>query len=96
LIVEDIDVGRLSVDQEPLFIRFESEPFVLLTARRYLPVARVLVLKTKQRFYLILAASSLCQKLEPIRKENNGKISGIEIWIYKDGVEKTSKYVIEQ
>ena len=89
-------MGRLSVDQEPLFIRFESEPFVLLAARRYLPAARVLVLKTKQRFYLFLSAASLCEQLEPIRQENNGKLSGIEIWIYKDGADKTAKFVIEQ
>jgi hypothetical protein len=96
MILEEIDEGRLTVDQEPLLIRFESDIFLTVTKRGYMPAAKVMLIKTKGRFYLLLGAQSLCEQIEPIRKSNGGHLLGVEVWIRKDGPEKMAKYVIEQ
>jgi len=96
MILEEISEGRLSVDQEPLLIRFESEVFLTVTKRGYMPAAKVVLIKTKGRFYLPLGAQSLCEQIEPIRKSNGGHLLGIEVWIHKSGPEKMARYIIEQ
>jgi hypothetical protein len=89
------EFGRLVVTEEPVRIRFESEPFVLVQPRGYAPAAYVMATKTKKRAYLLLAASSICEQLEPLRNENQGRLLGVEVWIRKSSPEKTAKYVIE-
>jgi hypothetical protein len=95
MIRENVPLGRLVIDQEPLLIRFESEIFVLVSSRGYTPAVEVLTVKTKKRFYVMLGAQSICQQLEPIRKSNNGRLLGIEVWIRKEGPEQTAKYALE-
>lgn len=96
MVIESIEEGRLVIDQEPILVRFESEIFLLVTKRGYMPAARVLTIKTKGRYYLLLGAQSICEQLEPIRKSNASKLLGVEVWISKSGPEKTARYVLEE
>jgi len=96
MIKNDIEYGRLTVDEEPLLIRFESELFILVTRRGYVPAALVYTVKTKKRFHILLSAQSLSEQLEPIRLSNNGRLLGIEVWVRKAGPDKMSKYILEQ
>lgn len=93
---ENTEVGRFLPDEEPVLIRFESEPFVVVAKRGYAPAAEVLLVKAKKRGLLLLGAQSLCDQLEPIRHANGGRLLGIELWVRKAGPERTAKYVLEQ
>lgn len=95
MIEEPLATFRLVVTEEPIRIRFESEPFVTVQSRGYAVGAYVLCTKTKKRAYLLLGASSICEQLEKYREENKGKTTGIEVWIRKASADKMSKYVID-
>jgi hypothetical protein len=42
-----------------------------------------------------LGAQSLSLPLFERMADNKNKLTGIEVWIYKDGSERTSKYIVE-
>ena len=95
MVVTDIELPRLVVDEEPIHIRFESEIMVVVSAMGYAAAAFVIKTKTKKRYYILLGAKSLCQQLEVVRRSNNGSLLGVEVWIRKDGPDKTAKYIVE-
>ena len=51
--------------------------------------------KTKKEKTLLLGAQSLSLPLFERMADNKNKLTGIEVWIYKDGSERTSKYIVE-
>jgi hypothetical protein len=89
------EVPRLKVDIEPRRILITSEPFVLYTPFGYQPVIEVLELKTKRTYLLFIAARSLSKPLEQFRVENDGNMTGVEVWIRKEGTDKKSPYIVE-
>lgn len=93
----EANFDRLIVDVEPRRIQFTSEPYVAFTRAGFTAAADVLtnIGLVKREQTLLLAAQSLSAKLHELIRENNGKLSGIEVWIYKSGPERTAKYVIE-
>lgn len=87
---------RLIIDVEPRRLLVTSEPYVIYTARGYQPVVNVLERRTKREFYLFIAAKSLSNPLESLRKQNDGKTTGLEFWLHKEGAEKRSSYILEE
>ena len=96
MIYLDLETDRLIIDEEPRLVRFESEIFIFVSKRGYTPAVKIYAVKTKKRHTLLLAAQSISEQLEPMRLANNGDLLGIELWIRKAGVEKTSKYILEE
>jgi hypothetical protein len=89
------EVPRLKIDIEPRRILITSEPFVLYTPFGYQPVVEVLEVKTKRTYLLSIAARSLSQPLEQFRIENNGYMTGVEVWIRKKSTDRKSPYIVE-
>jgi hypothetical protein len=73
-----------------------SEPYVLLTFRGYTAAIEVLELDTNKRFELLLGGiKSIAEGMEPIRKANGGRFTGMKFRIKKEGFEQTSPYLVE-
>lgn len=88
---------RLVIDEEPKNILFVSEPYVVHMRTGFTVAANVVISKSglKADKTLLLSAQSLSDGLLPRMMENGGMLSGVEVWIYKSGPERTSKYIIE-
>lgn len=86
---------QLKIDREPVRICFVSEPYAKFTSRGYQVAADIITKKRKKEYFLYLGAKSLSEQLHALIQENNNILSGIEVWIHKDGDDKYSKYVLE-
>jgi hypothetical protein len=88
---------RLVVDQEPCHILFSSEIYPVLLKTGMTVSADVIIQNGKMRNErsLIVAPLSLAKPLLLLMEENGGRLTGVEVWIYKSGPEKTSAYVVE-
>jgi hypothetical protein len=91
----NINFDRLVVDQEPHYIMFTSEPYVVQLKTGFVVAADLIIQKTKKEKTLLLGAQSLSLPLFERMADNKNKLTGIEVWIYKDGSERTSKYIVE-
>lgn len=92
-----LSFDRLVVDQEPKLILFTTEPYVVHMRTGFTVAADVLVsyknIKTEKT--LLISAQSLTDQLMTRMSECNNLLTGVEVWIYKSGPEKTSKYIVE-
>jgi hypothetical protein len=87
-------VNQLKITIEPIRILITSEPYVKYTKRGYQAAVDVISTKDRRDFFIYIGSTSLTEKLEFLRNENNNMLTGIEIWIHKENDEKFSKYVI--
>ena len=74
---------------------FTSEPYVVQLKTGFVVAADLIIQKTKKEKTLLLGAQSLSLPLFERMADNKNKLTGIEVWIYKDGSERTSKYIVE-
>ena len=88
---------RLVIDQEPKSLLFISEPYVVHMRTGFSVAADVLLTykKIKAEKTLLLSAQSLSDQLLKRIEENNNMLYGVEVWVYKAGSEKMSKYIVE-
>ena len=86
---------RLVIDIEPKLLVVISEAYVIYTVRGYQPVVDVMDRKTKREYFLFISAVSITKPLEQLRNENGGKHKGLEFWIYKEGPDRSAKYILE-
>jgi hypothetical protein len=91
----DSDLPLLKVGTAPTAVTIESEAFVRMTVRGYVPCLRVKVLKNELMYALIIGSKSISEALESLRKENGGFL-GLEIEICKKGEEQTSPYLVKK
>lgn len=87
---------QIKIDAEPRCLQVISEPYVIYTRRGYQPALDVYERKTRKQYVLYIAARSLTEKLEILRRENAGRFNGLEFWIRKESYEKTSPYIVEE
>jgi hypothetical protein len=92
-----LSFDRLVIDQEPKLILFTSEPYVVHMRTGFTVAADVLVSykNMKSEKTLLISAQSLTDQLMTRISECNNLLTGVEVWIYKSGPEKISKYVVE-
>ena len=72
-----------------------SEPYVVITFKGYVAALEVLDIASNDHYEFLIAAKSLSDGMEPIRQENGGKFTGMQINIKKDSEERTSRYIVE-
>jgi hypothetical protein len=89
---------RLVIDQEPIRVLFSSDIYPVLLKTGMTVSADVIIVKGNSSLEksLIVAPLSLAQPLTILMESNGGRLSGIEVWIYKSGPEKTSSYIVEE
>jgi hypothetical protein len=85
----------LKVSTEPVLVRIASEPRIVLTARGYAPVVEILECRTKEARLFFIAAKSLADRLEAMRRENGGAFVGLEFWVRKASEDRMAQYVVE-
>lgn len=85
----------LKVGTEPVLIRVISEPQVVFTARGYAPVVEVIDCRNEELWLLFIAAKSLADRLESMRKNNGGAFVGLEFWVKKASEDRMAQYVVE-
>lgn len=92
-----LNFDRLVVDQEPNSLLFTSEPYVVNLKTGFTVAADVIISKANLKIEktVLLGAQSLTGPLFERMLLNYNKLSGIEVWIYKSGADKTSKYIVE-
>ena len=74
-----------------------NEPIVMTTFRGYVPVLPVRVKKTGLNYYMYISAKSIAEGLEPLRKANKERFSGLNISIRKASEDKFAAYeIVEQ
>ncbi len=88
---------RLTIDMEPCNVQFLGEPYAVFLKTGFTVAADVVLKKgpKKTEMTLLISAKSIAESLKPRIDENGGKLLGVQVWIYKSGAERTSKYVIE-
>lgn len=86
----------LKIGVEPKRLLVTSNPYVMYSARGYVPILDVLELKTKKEYSIYVSAKSIASNLEQLRSENGGSLVGCEIWVRKAGPEKTAQYIVEE
>lgn len=88
---------RLIVDTEPQHCLFTSEPYVVFTRAGFTVAADVLIRKPHQSIErsVLIAPQSLSTPLMDRIASNSFRLTGIEVWIYKDGQERTARYRVE-
>jgi hypothetical protein len=92
-----LNYDRLVIDTDPNYCLFLSEPYVVYTKAGFTAAADVLVkkLKLSPERTVLLGAASLSLPLFERIQENGMKLTGIEVWIYKEGEEKSARYRVE-
>ena len=92
-----LSFDRLVIDQEPKLLLFTTEPYVVYLRTGFIVAADVLVSykNIKSEKTLLISAQSLSDQLMKRMVECNNLLTGIEVWVYKLGPEKTSKYIVE-
>lgn len=86
---------QLRVGEGQIPLRIMSEPYVVLTFRGYAPVVDVLHLRQKVNYTMYIQAKTLAEKLEEMRKKNNGRFASLEFLISKASSDRFSAYVVE-
>lgn len=88
---------RLVIDEEPKSVLFIGEPYVVHMRTGFTVAADLIVNKVgvKAEKSLLISAQSLSDALLERIIQNGGKLAGIEVWLYKSGPERTSKYIVE-
>ena len=94
----DFNHDRLVIDQEPVQLLFLSEPYPVLLRAGYVVAADVSVRISNRKVErsVIISSYSLANGLRPRIIENNKSLSGVQVWIYKSGLEKTASYIVEE
>lgn len=92
-----LSFDRLVIDQEPKLILFTTEPYVIYMRIGFTVAADILVSykNIKSEKTLLISAQSLTDQLMTRMNECNNLLTGVEVWIYKSGPERTSKYIVE-
>ena len=85
---------RLKLNSEPHKVRIESEPYVRFVGRAFCPVINIYDIKKRREYFLIVGAQSLSMALKKIQ-ENEGKLTGIEMWVNKASDDRAAKYEVE-
>ena len=93
--VDPSTLPQLRVSSQWICIQVLSDPFVVCKSRGYAPVILVEDLESERQCILFVAAKSLSERLEPIRK-TRGNLVGLNIKIRKEGDERFSKYEVEE
>jgi len=88
-----MDRQRLKIDQSPIKLRIESEPYVLFIGKKYAAVIDVYETKQRREYFLIVEAQSLCLPLRQLEL-TEGKLKDLVLWISKESSEKFSKYEV--
>ena len=93
----DFKHDRLVIEQEPVHVLFLSEPYPVLLKTGYVVAADVSlrVATRKVERSIIISSYSFANGLRQRINENNKVLSGIQVWLYKSGPEKTASYVVE-
>jgi hypothetical protein len=88
---------RLVIEQEPIHVLFLSEPYPVLLRTGYVVAADVSlrIASRKVERSLIISSYSIANGLRQRINENNNVLSGVQIWLYKSGPEKTASYIVE-
>jgi hypothetical protein len=88
---------RLIIGQEPVRLLFSSQPYPIITKMGFTVAADALVKKGRAQVpcSIIIAPASLASGLYQRMKENRDSLVGVDVWIYKAGVEKSAPYVVE-
>lgn len=90
------DVPQLKVSTGWIDILITGEPNVVPTFRGYAPVIPVQVKRTELNYILYISAKSIMESLEPLRKDNGGLFSNLEISVRKRGDDQMSPYEIRK
>ena len=86
-----MDRQRIKIDQSPIKLRIESEPYVLFLGKKYAAVIDVYEMKQKREYFLIVEAQSLALPLRQLEVAE-GKLKDLVLWVSKESSEKFSKY----
>lgn len=73
-----------------------AEPTVRPGISGYQPVLPVRALKTGLDYVLYISAKSLTEAIEPLRKENNFRFTGLRFRIRKQSQDKFAPYEVAQ
>jgi len=94
----DVDpsiLDHLKVGTEWNEIQVLTDPFVVYRNKKYLPAVLIEDIGTTQKRLLFVAALSLAEFLEPVRKKR-GSLIGLNIKIRKTSEEHISPYEVEE
>ena len=88
---------RIIVEQEPVNVLFLTEPYPVLLRTGFVVAADVSlrISTSKVERSIIISSYSLANGLRQRINENNNMLSGVQVWIYKSGPEKTAAYIVE-
>jgi len=94
--IRELNFDKLSIDTEPRNLLFISEPYVCIQKFGFTVAADAQLSSSngKKNVTLIIGAQSLSLALFDRIKENNDKLTGVEVYIYKMSADKMSKYVV--
>src|SRR3989338_2377090 len=87
----------ISVTTEAVILKIVSEPTVFLTFRGYAPVVEVHLDSEPagETNYLYIAAKSLSEPLDELRKKNGGKFKGLHLRLRKESTDKFAPYIVQ-
>ena len=88
------EVPRLRVSTEWIDLTLEAEPYVVVTARGYVPGLNVRDADGKS-YELLAGAGSISEGIELLREENDGEYVGIRFKIRRESSDRFAKYEIE-
>ena len=92
----ELNYEKLIVDTNPIKIRIVSDIYLVYNQRGgYLPAVDLLEIKSKITHSLFVGAKSIAKRLEELRNENSGKLTGIELWIERKGTGKFDGYILD-
>jgi len=86
----------LKIGAEPKRLLVTSEPYVVLTARGYQAALGVFEQRSKREYFIYIGARSIAMPLEQLRKENGGRMLGLEFWVRKRDEGRFSEYIVEE
>ncbi len=87
----------ISVTTEAVILKIVSEPTVFLTFRGYAPVVEVRLDgdPAGETNFLYIAAKSLSEPLEELRRKNGGKFTGLHLRLRKESADKFAPYIVQ-
>ncbi len=87
----------ISVTTDAVIVKIISEPTVFLTFRGYAPVVEVRLDgdSSGETHYLYIAAKSLSEPVEELRKKNGGKFTGLHLRLRKESPDKFAPYIVQ-
>ena len=88
------EVPRLRVSTEWIDLTLEAEPYVVVTARGYVPGLNVRGADGTS-YELLAGAGSISEGIELLREENGGEYAGIKFKIRRESSDRFAKYEIE-